>query len=169
MKVPHQPAEARPSDATPIDVEELAVELHSRLFGIISALRRREHVQINGQTLTPAQRSLLYVLRDGVRVPVTDLAAHEGLSQKAFAGHMRVLEDLGLVRRFRDLSDRRKMWVQITSQGMENQRAAAADLVELTALDLTHAEVDALSSALVLLESLAQRAVLADAGLTGVR
>jgi DNA-binding MarR family transcriptional regulator len=82
---------------------------------------------------------------------------------------MRVLEDLGLVRRFRDLSDRRKMWVQITSQGMENQRAAAADLVELTALDLTHAEVDALSSALVLLESLAQRAVLADAGLTGVR
>lgn len=161
MTVPHQPAEARPSDATPIDVHELAEDLHSRLFGVISSLRRREHLEINGQTLTPAQRSLLYVLRDGVRVPVTDLAAHEGLSQKAFAGHMRVLEDLGLVRRFRDLSDRRKMWVQITTKGVESQRAAAADLVEMTALDLSPAEVAALNDALVLLESLAQRAVLA--------
>jgi DNA-binding MarR family transcriptional regulator len=163
MKVPHQPAEARPSDTSPIDVQELAVELHSRLFGIISALRRRDHVQINGQTLTQSQRSLLYVLRDGVRVPVTDLATLEGLSQKAFAGHMRILEDLGLVHRFRDLSDRRKMWVQITTKGMETQRAAAADLVELTAFDLSPSEVDALGAALALLESLAQRAVLTDA------
>jgi DNA-binding MarR family transcriptional regulator len=76
---------------------------------------------------------------------------------------MRVLEDLGLVRRFRDLSDRRKMWVQITTKGVESQRAAAAGLVEMTAFDLAPAEVIALKDALVLLESLAQRAVLADA------
>ncbi|AQA01331.1 hypothetical protein BVC93_01560 [Mycobacterium sp. MS1601] len=159
MTVPHQPAEARPSGETSIDVGELAEELHSRLFGIVSSLRRRELRQVGGHPLTPAQRSLLYVLRDGVRVPVTQLAAHEGLSQKSFAGHIRALMDLGLVHRVRDLSDRRKMWVQITSKGMKSQRAVAE--TSMSTADLTESDVAALRAALALLEDLAQRAVTA--------
>lgn len=157
MTVPHQPAETRPAEDPSIDVGDLAENLHSRLFGILAALRKRDLQPIGGHVLTPAQRSLLYALRDGVRIPVTELAAHEGLSQKSFAGHIRALAELGLVQRIRDLSDRRRMWVQITAEGMRSQRAVAQ--TSLASTELTADEVAALKAAVVLLENLAQQAL----------
>lgn len=136
---------------------EMAEELHYNLFRVVAALRRTEYDLIAARELTLTQCSLLYTLRRNGRSRITDLAAHERISLPRMAIATRKLVEMGLARRTRDLSDRRNIWIDITTEGIQRQRAAVDEVLELILAELDPPEIAALSAALEPLQRIAGR------------
>lgn len=137
-----------PNDDAPSDHTELAEQVHRELFRIIATLRRQEHDQFSTGELTLTQCSVLYHLREMRRARVADLAAREHVTVATMAKAIRRLQDLGMVRRQRDLSDYRSNWIEITTKGVQTQRAAVDGLREAMINELGNAEISALQAAL---------------------
>jgi DNA-binding MarR family transcriptional regulator len=67
--------------------------------------------------LTHSQASLLPCLLSGGRLSASDLAHRASLSLPALTSALDVLEKRRLVRRIRNGGDRRRVWVELTSEG----------------------------------------------------
>lgn len=133
----------------------LAEMLHWRLFRIAVAMRRQEYDQFATNELTLTQCSVLYVLQKYRRVRMSELAAHERVTLPTMTKAVRRLKELGMVRRQRDTSDHRNIWIEITAKGVQTQRAAVAELLDTIVTELSPSEIQALDAALEPLERLA--------------
>ena len=133
---------------TSSDHAEVAEQVHRELFRIVTTLRRQEHDQFSTGELTLTQCSVLYHLREMRRARVTDLAAREHVTMTTMAKAVRRLQELGMVRRQRDLSDYRTNWIEITTKGAQTQRAAVVGLSEAMVNELSPEEISALQTAL---------------------
>jgi DNA-binding MarR family transcriptional regulator len=67
--------------------------------------------------LTQPQAALLRALHRESRVSATQLAANVGSSPSALTSSLDFLVKRGLVRRYRDEEDRRRVWIEITATG----------------------------------------------------
>ncbi|MGK2866160.1 MAG: MarR family winged helix-turn-helix transcriptional regulator [Mycobacterium sp.] len=131
--------------------DELAEQLYWRLFRLMSALRRQEYDRIAAGSLTMTQCSVLYFLRDRRRARISDLAHAERVALPTMTKAVRRLRELGLVRRFRDASDQRNVWIEITESGDAAQREAVTEMRDMIMTTMTVTEMAALTD---LLESL---------------
>lgn len=130
------------------DHAELAEQVHRELFRLTATLRRQEYDHCSTGELTLTQCSVLYHLRETRRARVADLAAREQVTIATMAKAIRRLQELDLVRRQRDLSDYRSNWIEITTKGVQTQRAAVEGLREAMINELSAAEISALQAAL---------------------
>ena len=149
---------------TTADHVALAEQVHLQLFRLTATLRRQEYEQFASGELTLTQCAVLYHLRAAGRARLTDLAAQEQVTLPTMARAIRRLQELGMVRRQRDLSDHRNIWVEITAAGLETQRSAVAGLLEMMVDELSPAEIVALEGAVRPLARLAERAAERSAG-----
>ena len=99
--------------------DALPTELHAVLRAYMDALVLAEPVQLKvwktaGVTLT--QLRILRILREGAR-SASDLAVSAGLSAPSLTRVLDRLEELGLVTRIADQSDRRRVSIQILPRG----------------------------------------------------
>ena len=140
------------------DYADLAQQVHLQLFRLTATLRRREYEQFSTGQLSLPQCFVLYYLRGIGRARLTELAAHQQVTPPTMAKTVRRLQDLGMVRRQRDVSDHRNIWIEVTTKGVQTQQAAVAGLLDDMVSELSPAEISALGAALGPLERLAIRA-----------
>ncbi|MCP9276905.1 MarR family winged helix-turn-helix transcriptional regulator [Mycolicibacterium arenosum] len=136
-------------------VAELAESLHWQMFRIASAIRRREYAGTSESDLSLTQCSILYALRTAGPIRLSDLAAHEGVRAPTMTLAVSRLEKRGMVRRRRDPVDKRGLWVEATSEGIDAQRAAVSHLIAAMQSTLTVDELEALQVAMTPLERFA--------------
>jgi DNA-binding MarR family transcriptional regulator len=84
---------------------------------VFRAVLQRSHAVAARTGLTAAQATLLPTLALGGRATVSDVAENIGLTLPAVTSAVDVLERRTLVRRVRDVEDRRKVWLEITPGG----------------------------------------------------
>lgn len=144
------------SPSTADDPADAAEKLHWWLFHLTSAFRRRDHEQISAGGLTLTQCSLLYTLRKKGPLRTADIAELSKVSAPTATQAVSRLERLGLVRRFRDPSDQRVSWIEITDTGSTLQREAVNGLLDAILTELTVAEIIALKDALAPLERISR-------------
>ncbi len=140
-------------------IPDAAEKLHWQLFRIMSTMRRQEYDRTAGGTLTLTQCSLLHLLNDRGPLRMSDLATAEQVAPPTMSKAVRRLVELGMVRRTRDLSDHRTIWVTITPKGVAAQQDAVADMYEVITSSLSPVEIEALHTALAPLEQLADSVI----------
>jgi DNA-binding MarR family transcriptional regulator len=75
---------------------------------------RRETEQLG---VTARQATVLWLVRRSPGLSMRELAAEEHISAPALSGHVDRLERLGLLRRVRSESDRRRVGLELTDEG----------------------------------------------------
>ena len=95
---------------------ELTEGLSSRMMQEL----HRELLQRLPFKTTPQQMVIAVILgRQGGRMTVTDVAREFGVSLSAVTASANRMSRIGLLRRFRDLADRRVVWLELTPAGRE--------------------------------------------------
>jgi DNA-binding MarR family transcriptional regulator len=139
----------------PVDQGIDCAELAAALDRLLSAWRR---LAVPGELSSTAAFTLARLARDGSS-RLTDLAAHEHVSQPAMTQLISRLEARGLAERFSDPGDARVANVRVTTAGealVASRRAArAARLTELMRT-LRPAQQSALTAAVPALDALAE-------------
>lgn len=100
-----------------------SIDLHSRKLSI-------QH------NITSPQLVTLLTIADHAPVTIAELATEIHLSPSTLVGVIDRLEDKGLVERHRDTLDRRRVFIQVTEQGMEFSSCAPSPLQEKLAKSL---------------------------------
>jgi DNA-binding MarR family transcriptional regulator len=88
-------------------LDELAEELHRVLSRLSLVQRRGDTGRAATGDLSPAQLSILYVLRGQGPIRMAELAAHEWVRAPTITMAIRRLETFGLVQRSGDVCDKR--------------------------------------------------------------
>ena len=139
-------------------LDELAEELHRVLSRLSLVQRRGDTSRVATGNLSPAQLSILHVLRGQGPTRMAELAAHEWVRAPTITRATHRLEKLGLVQRFGDACDRRAVLVDITPRGLavlgESLTNCRAALVAVLS-ELSESDRETLTKALVLLERIA--------------
>jgi DNA-binding MarR family transcriptional regulator len=92
-------------------------ELVARLRGVIPRLARQFNETSTGEGLTPTQYSVLALVRVRGPLGLTELTELEGLNPTMLSRIVKVLDELGLVRRLPDPNDLRAARVEVTRPG----------------------------------------------------
>jgi DNA-binding MarR family transcriptional regulator len=92
----------------------VANELRPVLLRLARGLRK-ETEQLG---VTSRQVTLLWLVRENQGMSLRELAAEEGISAPALSGHVDRLEKAGLLARIRDESDRRRVGLALTGEGV---------------------------------------------------
>lgn len=103
----------------PVRSLDIANELRPVLLHLNRQLRREVHTA----GVLPGQVSLLGAIRDHPGIGVADLAAREGTSVPSVCSHIDRLEAAGLVTRLQDTTDRRRVGITATADGVRALRA----------------------------------------------
>jgi DNA-binding MarR family transcriptional regulator len=77
-----------------------------------------------GVTVTPAQMGILFLLRKGIDLPMTELSNSLSLDNSTLTRHSDKLIKSGLAERVKDDSDRRVSKLRITKSGIEESNRA---------------------------------------------
>lgn len=93
--------------------------LASGLRSALMRLNRRLRYESADQHLTPNQLAVLGTLNHNGTLTVGALAAHEQVQPPSMTRIVSGLEELGLVQRSPDESDRRVTWINLTDDGDE--------------------------------------------------
>jgi DNA-binding MarR family transcriptional regulator len=134
-------------------------DLASRMRAVIGRLGRGLRQTRAGTDLSPSQYAVLATVSNRERVRLADLAAIEGLNPTLLSRIVGRLEEIGLVAREQDTTDRRVTHVVLTAQGRElhaSIRSERTDVLMLALEGLRKDELDALAHAMPVLESLAR-------------
>jgi DNA-binding MarR family transcriptional regulator len=134
-------------------------DLASRMRAVIGRLGRGLRQTRAGTDLSPSQYAVLATVSNRERVRLADLAAIEGLNPTLLSRIVGRLEEIGLVAREQDTTDRRVTHVVLTAQGRElhaSIRSERTDVLSLALEGLRKDELDALANAMPVLESLAR-------------
>ena len=100
------------------------VAVANRLRPVLLRLNRELRRELAALGVTGGQTTLLYLIHRSPGVGVRDLAAREGMSAAGMSGHVDRLEAAGLVRRVPSTDDRRRVGLELTSEGVRVLRAA---------------------------------------------
>lgn len=93
--------------------EHVAADLRPVLLRLARELRK-ETADLG---ITSRQATLLWLVRRNPGLSLAELAAEEGISPPALSGHVDRLELAGLLERVRSSDDRRRVGLQLTSEG----------------------------------------------------
>jgi len=99
------------------------------LYLISRSVNRLKYYSINkfnegGVTVTPSQMGILFLLRNGNELPMSDLSTALSLDNSTLTRHADKLIKREFVERLRDDSDRRVLKLRITQLGLlESERA----------------------------------------------
>jgi DNA-binding MarR family transcriptional regulator len=100
----------------PADALELGDELRTALHRIFRRIRQESDNDPSGITLL--QKMLLWTISQNEGIGVAELARMEKLRGPTISGHIKVLENAGLVRRSSpDAEDRRRVGLLLTEHG----------------------------------------------------
>ncbi|MFD5451260.1 MarR family winged helix-turn-helix transcriptional regulator [Streptomyces sp. NPDC127100] len=148
-------AESRPTGAP--DIRETA----NRLRMAIGAFKRRIQEVTTVDELTNPQLTALSRLDRLGPMTTSDLARREQITPQAMGATIASLEELGLVSRSPDATDRRRSTLSLTPDGrmaVHSGRNAVVDKVTAVLEDtFTTADIETLSAAAPLIERLAER------------
>jgi DNA-binding MarR family transcriptional regulator len=101
-----------------------SLELANGLRPLLLQLNRHLRRELAGLGITAGQAALLHVIRSQPGIGVRALADHEGVSAPAMSGYIDRLEAAGLVARVRSESDRRRVGLRVTGEGVRVLRSA---------------------------------------------
>lgn len=101
-----------------------SLELANGLRPLLLQLNRHLRRELAGLGITAGQAALLHVIRSQPGIGVRALADHEGVSAPAMSGYIDRLEAAGLVARVRSQSDRRRVGLRVTGEGVRVLRSA---------------------------------------------
>jgi DNA-binding MarR family transcriptional regulator len=93
--------------------QEIAEELRPALLRLARNLRR----ETEALGVTSHQVTLLWLVRSRPGLSLRELAGEEGISAPSLSGHVDRLEAAGLLRRVRSTDDRRRVGLELTSEG----------------------------------------------------
>ncbi len=125
----------------------VANELRPVLLRLSRELRR-ETEQLG---VTSRQVTLLWLIRHNSGMSLRELAAEERISAPALSGYVDRLEKAGLVERVRDVTDRRRVGLALTSEGerlLKRVRARRTTWLAERLRDLEEDELEALERAI---------------------
>ena len=139
-----------------LSAREIAEELRPAILRLARQLRR----ETEALGVTSQQVTLLWLVRTRPGLSLRELASEEGISAPSLSGHVDRLETLGLLRRVRSTEDRRRVGLELTTEGeslLKRVRARRTTwLAERLAL-LSDDERDRLEGALPTLYALLER------------
>jgi DNA-binding MarR family transcriptional regulator len=92
---------------------ELAEELRPALLRLARNLRH----ETEALGVTSHQVTLLWLVRDRPGLSLRELAEEEGISAPSLSGHVDRLEAAGFLRRVRSSDDRRRVGLELTTEG----------------------------------------------------
>jgi DNA-binding MarR family transcriptional regulator len=144
------------ADLADPEFSALAEKLHWSMFRIAAAFRRQEYARVKGAELTLTQCSILYRLRDRGPLLVSELAAIENVTGATMTIAVSRLEQMGMVTRRRDSSDKRLIWIDLTPPGRAAPRAAVGHMVHAMRRELSAEDLTALLAAIGPLQRLAR-------------
>ena len=128
-----------------------SLKLANRLRPLLLQLNRQLRRELAPLGITAGQAALLHAIRTHPGIGVRELAAREGMSSPAITVAVDRLELAGLVGRRRSGTDRRRVELEVTEQGLRTLRAARRRRTAWLASRLkrlTPAELAALEAAL---------------------
>jgi DNA-binding MarR family transcriptional regulator len=134
-------------------------EIASHLRSVIGRMGRGLRYTRTSTELSPSQYDVLATVSFRERVRLSDLASIEGINPTLLSRIVGKLEDAGLVVREQDEDDRRVAHVAVTGKGRELHariRSERTDVLSLALDNLDDDELEALTQALPVLESLAK-------------
>ena len=139
-----------------LSAREIAEELRPAILRLARQLRR----ETEALGVTSQQVTLRWLVRTRPGLSLRELASEEGISAPSLSGHVDRLETLGLLRRVRSTEDRRRVGLELTTEGeslLKRVRARRTTwLAERLAL-LSDDERDRLEGALPTLYALLER------------
>lgn len=134
------------------------VEVAERLRPVLLRLARELRREVHHLGITGGQATLLALVAMHPGLSLKELAETEGITGAGMSGHVDRLEKAGLVRRVRDTEDRRRVGLEVTSEGRAILRkvrthrtawlAARLKRLDPEKVELVDAAVEALSELL---------------------
>lgn len=124
------------------------LEIATRLRPALMRLYLLYFRQTSNSQISQAQLSILMILQEHGAMRINEIASEESIRMPTASNAVNQLENMGLVTRIRDVSDRRGVRVDLTAQGREELQALAAErsrnlanmLETLTEEELANAE-----------------------------
>ncbi|MBD0347997.1 MAG: MarR family transcriptional regulator [Thermoleophilia bacterium] len=107
----------------PVRIAADPVAVANRLRPVLLRLNRELRRELAALGMTGGQATLLHLIHRSPGVGVRDLAVREGMSAAGMSGHVDRLEAAGLVRRVPSTDDRRRVGLEVTSEGARALRA----------------------------------------------
>src|SRR6187200_3717804 len=107
---------------TTLSPQEIAEELRPTLLRIARHLRR----ETEELGVTSHQATLLWLVKSRPGLSLRELAHAEGISAPSLSAHVDRLEALGLIRRVRSTDDRRRVGLELTTEGRTTLRRVRA-------------------------------------------
>ena len=101
-----------------------AVLLANELRPLVLQLARHLRRELGPLEITGGQAALLHAIRTNPGIGVRDLADREGVSPPRVTAAVHRLEEMGLVRRARSGTDRRRVRLDVTDEGLRVLRSA---------------------------------------------
>lgn len=129
----------------------------NRLRPVLLRLARQLRKETESLGITSRQAILLWLIRQNPGLSLRELAESEGISPPALSGHVDRLEKAGLIERVRSGTDRRRVGLVLTGEGVKLVRRVRARRTSWLAerLDgLDPDELDAVGAAIEPLERL---------------
>jgi DNA-binding MarR family transcriptional regulator len=100
------------------------VDVANELRPVLLQLNRQLRRELAPLGITGGQAALLHAIRSEPGIGVRELAAREGMSAPTMSAHVDRLETAGLVTRMRSGTDRRRVRLELTENGVRVLRAA---------------------------------------------
>ena len=101
-------------------------EIAEELRPVILRIGRRLRRETEELGVTSHQATLLWLVRSRPGLSLRELAQAEGISAPSLSAHVDRLEALGLIRRVRSSDDRRRVGLELTSEGRTTLRRVRA-------------------------------------------
>ncbi len=123
----------------------------NELRPVLLRLARELRKETEQMGVTSRQVTLLWLVREHPGLSLRELAAEERISAPALSGHVDRLEKAGLLERVRDESDRRRVGLTLTDEGVTLLRRVRARRTTWLAdrlRGLDDAEVEAIERAI---------------------
>ncbi len=108
--------------STTLSPQQIAEELRPLILRIGRHLRR----ETDQPGVTSQQATLLWLVKSRPGLSLRELARAEGISAPSLSAHVDRLEDLGLIRRVRSSDDRRRVGLELTTEGRMTLRRVRA-------------------------------------------
>jgi DNA-binding MarR family transcriptional regulator len=94
-----------------------SLELAEELRPVLLRLARNLRKETEALGVTSHQVTLLWLVRNRPGLSLRELAEEEGISAPSLSGHVDRLEAAGLLRRVRSSDDRRRVGLELTTEG----------------------------------------------------
>jgi DNA-binding MarR family transcriptional regulator len=100
------------------------VAVANRLRPVLLQLNRQLRRELAPLGITGGQAALLHVIRTNPGIGVRELSRREGVSTAAMSTALTRLESAGMIRRNRAETDRRRVGLELTDEGLRVLRSA---------------------------------------------